>query len=53
MYAIKKVGAATARVVNVDRLAPYVRRDDERFPEERQGSEQGVQEERNRGQRRR
>lgn len=46
VYAIKKVGTATARVVNVDRLAPYVRRDDERFPEDRQGSEQGVQEER-------
>ena len=46
MYAIKKVGTATARVVNVDRLAPDVRCDDERFPEERQGSEQEVQEER-------
>ena len=30
----------------MDRLAPYVRRDDERFPEERQRSEQEEQEKR-------
>ena len=40
VYAIKKVGTTVARVVNVDRLAPYVQRDDERFPGERQEQEE-------------
>ena len=46
MYAIKKVGSATARVVNVDRLAPFVQRNDEQFPPERREQEQADQEDR-------
>jgi hypothetical protein len=32
VYLIKKEGAAKGRIVNVDRLAPYVSRDDQQFP---------------------
>ena len=32
VYLVKREGAQKGRVVNVDRLAPYVRRDGDRFP---------------------
>ena len=40
MYTVKQVGMTTVRVINVDRQAPYVRSNDDHFPDERQKPEE-------------